>query len=159
MNAITGFETAGGQDFGTAMSIPPESPALPDAKRDLSALSGAVVLLVEDDFFIGLDYVEHLTSWGMKVIGPAISDSDARNLMVGARIDAALLDVSIQGGNSFGLAQDLRDAETPFAFVTAFASDEAMFPDSLKSVARLGKPVHDRQLQALLTTLLASRVH
>ena len=119
-----------------------------------SALNGATILLVEDDFFIGLEYVELLTGWGATVIGPAISDSEARKLMAGAEIDAALLDVSIQGGNSFALAQDLSDAHIPLAFVTAFASDAAMFPLGLQSLTRLGKPVHETQLLSVLKSLL-----
>lgn len=120
------------------------------------ALGGATILLVEDDFFIGLEYVELLTGWGAKVIGPAISDSEARKLLAGIEIDAALLDVSIQGGNSFAIAQDLYDEHIPFAFVTAFASDEAMFPAGLKSLTRLGKPVHEAQLLSVLKSLLST---
>ena len=125
--------------------------------RELSLFKGAIVLLVEDDFFIGLEYVEHLTRWGVKVIGPAISEAEARKLLVGVQIDAALLDVSIQGGDSFALAHNLHEAKTPFAFITAYASDAKMFPEALKTAVRLGKPVHESQLNALLTTLLASR--
>ena len=128
-----------------------------NSSRISKSLDGAVVLLVEDDFFIGLEYIEHLTKWGVCVIGPAISDAEARKLLADRPIDAALLDVSIQGGNSFALAADLCEANIPTAFVTAFASDERMFPENLQTLTRLGKPVHDSQLHSLLTTLLSSR--
>lgn len=146
-----------GTSYETLQVAPSASTAIMAMSQELSMLQGARVLLVEDDFFIGLEYVEHLTRWGVKIIGPAISDAEARKLLVGVQIDAALLDVSIQGGDSFALAQDLHEAKTPFAFITAYASDAKMFPEPLKTAVRLGKPVHESQLNALLTTLLAGR--
>lgn len=105
------------------------------------------VLLVEDNFFVALDMQRMLEDIGCKVVGPAASLEEGLALLSAEAIQGAILDINIIGGTSAAIAEELIRRDTPFFFVTGYASPSTL-PPTLKSRPRLNKPVDDRALRA-----------
>jgi DNA-binding response OmpR family regulator len=83
------------------------------------------VLVVEDEFMIGLDVSQHLASAGYEVVG--LATSVARALRLEPRCDVAVLDVNLGGETCEPVAQKLRASGKPFVVLTGYS------PDSLQS--------------------------
>jgi len=139
---------------GPTSSIPPGDVA--DARHGGEGpLEGVVVLLVEDDFIVAFDLQTALEEQGARVLGPAATLSQARELLAGNDPQVAVLDVNLNGEFVFPLADDLLERNVPFVFATAYSDDGWLFPDHVKSVRRLAKPVRPtvlvRQLERMLS--------
>jgi hypothetical protein len=63
--------------------------------------------------------------------------------------DFAFLDVNIEDGKSYKIADVLLNEGVPFAFVSGIARDET-FPEHLRSVPFLPKPYEPAQISAML---------
>jgi DNA-binding response OmpR family regulator len=142
---------------GVATLTPPRPiRSIPDrsAGGSIRPLDGLRILLVEDDVFVGMDISYLLAELGGAVIGPARTLADALRVSRQETFDLALLDVNLEGELSFALAIELLGRELPVLFVTAYASDDKLFPEDLKRVPRLGKPLHRQMLLNALRHLL-----
>jgi|SRR6185503_19337172 len=107
---------------------------------------GLRVLLVEDNFLVATDLEWMLRELGCEVVGPVASVEEGVELATRERLDGAVLDVNITGGNSGAIARLLRSRHCPFFFVTGYASPA--FDDvSFSRARRLRKPVDVLQLQ------------
>ena len=125
-----------------------------DARGNL--LKDVNVLIVEDDFIVAFDMQTLLEEQGAQVAGPATNLDEARALIAreGERLQIAVLDVNINGQYVFPIAEDLRRAGIPFVFATAYADDDRLFPDELREMPRLAKPVLPNVLIGHLKRLL-----
>jgi DNA-binding response OmpR family regulator len=119
----------------------------PDGKM----LAGKTVLVVEDEYLVGLDMVQVLTDWGLDVTGPIQNLTDA-STAAEARWDFVILDVNLDGGDTLDLARKLVQRGLSIVFVTAYADYDSRFAGDLAKVPRLGKPVPYRTLRRILTT-------
>lgn len=90
-------------------------------------LSGAHVLVVEDDHLLALTLAAMLEHAGAKVVGPCASHRTAMEAMEARLPSLALLDANIHGGTSFALAEWLGDHNVPFAFITGEPLDVIPF--------------------------------
>src|SRR4051812_19517671 len=81
-------------------------------------LSGASILVVEDEPLIALDVCEILTEAGARVIGPASSVAAAQALCARVEIGAAVLDVRLGRELAFPFAAWLAERNIPFLFHT-----------------------------------------
>jgi len=81
----------------------------------------ARVLVVEDEFMIGLDISQQLTSAGYEVVG--LATSVAKALRLEPRCDVAVLDVNLGGETCEPVAQKLRATGKPFVVLTGYAPD------------------------------------
>lgn len=108
------------------------------------------VLLVEDDFLVGLGIKSILQRLGYEVVGPVASIDHALETLENEHVDAAVLDINIIGGTSVPVAQVLQVKDRPFIFVTGYQSPSHLLPDTLKTVQRLSKPVDERALSKAL---------
>ncbi|HEY5755771.1 MAG TPA: response regulator [Steroidobacter sp.] len=104
-------------------------------------MSGMTVLVVEDDFIVAYDMQMMLEEQGARVLGPAHSLAEAKELLAKERPTVAVLDVNLNGEYVFPLADQLRAKDVPFLFATAYADQDRLFPDAARSVPRLSKPV------------------
>lgn len=112
-------------------------------------LSGARILVVEDEFFLATDLERGLRRAGAEVVGPFGRARQASEALGETAIDAAILDINLGGEMVFPLADELVTAAVPFVFTTGY--DEAIIPARFDSVPRFVKPIDlDRTLQALL---------
>jgi CheY-like chemotaxis protein len=81
------------------------------------------VLVVEDEFMIGLDISEQLAEAGFQVVGPALSVAKAVRLVAEPGCDVAVLDVNLGSETSGPIARKLRASGTPFVVVTGYSAD------------------------------------
>lgn len=99
------------------------------------------VLLVEDDFIVAYDMQTLLEERGAQVLGPASSLAETHAFIQAASPHVAILDVNLNGELVFSAAEQLRARGIPFAFATAYADDDRIFPAAMRDVPRLAKPV------------------
>jgi two-component system, response regulator PdtaR len=104
-------------------------------------MSGMTVLVVEDDFIVAYDMQMMLEEQGARVLGPATGLAEAQALLAKERPTVAVLDVNLNGEYVFPLADELRAKEVPFLFATAYADEDRLFPQDVRNVTRLSKPV------------------
>lgn len=113
-------------------------------------LTGKRILIVEDEYFIATDLKRALAEAGAIVVGPAGTLASAQAL-VEEDIDLALLDVNLDGEQSYTLANRLRERAVPFAFLTGY--DRWALPPAYRDVPRLDKPFDLPQLIRQLTAI------
>ena len=81
------------------------------------------VLVVEDEFMVGLDISQQLTNAGFEVVGLATSVAKALKLIAQSGCDAAVLDVNLGGETCEPVAQKLRASGKPFVVLTGYSAD------------------------------------
>lgn len=117
--------------------------------------AAGAILVVEDEWLIAADIEQTLVDAGFDVLGPAHSVEEAGRLMKTRAPSAALLDISLSEGNSFGLAARLSKLGIPYAFLTGY--NIADLPVELAQQWVLNKPVVDSDLRDMASRLLAPR--
>ena len=113
------------------------------------------VLLVEDEELVALDLVEALNSRGWEIVGPAATLDEAMALVgTGIHLDAAVLDVNLQGRWAHTLAEALARRGVPFVVCTGY---ELVDPDNRFADAPIiAKPIVGDRVGAALSELLDS---
>jgi DNA-binding response OmpR family regulator len=107
---------------------------------DDGSLRGRRILVLEDEYMLSEDMREALEAEGAIVLGPAPRVRDGLTILdEQAAIDAAVLDVNLQGEMVFPLADRLIQSGTPFLFATGYDPD--VIPARFQSVPRCEKPV------------------
>jgi CheY-like chemotaxis protein len=102
--------------------------------------AGRRVLLAEDEYFIARAIARAFTTSGADILGPANSVEDALTLVVGAEhIDAAVLDINLQGKMVYPVADALAARGIPFVFATGY--DAVSIPSRYAGVKCFTKPV------------------
>ena len=129
----------------------PTSPRL--VSEQSSGLASKRILVVEDDVLIRLDIVSELRNAGCIVIGPASRLEAAMTLAEGRDLDAAVLDVFLEGAYAWPLAGVLKVKGVPFIFQTGFGQFLDI-PPAFASVRRLEKPLKPGTLRLELTAIL-----
>ena len=117
-----------------------------------AALAGHRVLVVEDEALVAMELADILERQGCGVIGPAASVAQALALLDG-RLDAALLDLNLNGEPGLPVAAALGDRGVPFVVVSGYAEDQVSAP-ALRGAPRLTKPVRHCELVRVLGELL-----
>lgn len=113
---------------------------------------GHRVLVVEDELVIAMMIEDALIELGAVAVGPVAHIDDALKLAKTETIDAAFLDVNIQGGNSYAVADILADRGIPFIFASGY-SDWAL-AERHRDRPRLTKPYTSSELNEQLSRLL-----
>jgi DNA-binding response OmpR family regulator len=96
------------------------------------------VLVVEDEFMIGLDIGQQLANAGFEVVGPATSVAKALRLVAQPGCDVAVLDVNLNGETCEPVAERLRASGKPFVMLTGYSPDNLQ--SSFEGVTILTKP-------------------
>jgi len=118
-----------------------------------TALAGCRVLVVEDEYYIADDIARALRGLGAEVVGPVADRDEALALLAaGERVDAAVLDINLQGEMVYPVAEALTGHGVPFVFATGY--DQAAIPSGYEHVARWQKPFDPDALVRALPTLL-----
>src|SRR6185312_11558135 len=108
-------------------------------------LAGRRILVVEDDWLIAVCIEEALHKLGCTVVGPVSKLDRALELAKSEVFDAAILDITIRGGQVFPVAESLRSRGIPFVFASGYG-DWAL-PASFQGQTRLTKPFTADELQ------------
>lgn len=118
-----------------------------------SALQGARILIVEDEFLLAMDLSDRLRREGCEVIGPASRESKALAVLERDRPDAVVLDLNLDGKLPVNLAETLVARQIPFVVVTGYGNRRLDVP-TLQEAPRLDKPVEMLDLVRTLSDLL-----
>ncbi len=116
------------------------------------ALEGVRILVVEDDALLALDLDATLASRGCAVLGPFGTATAAIAKINGESIDAAVLDLNLNGETSIPVADMLAGRGIPFLFLSGY--DRDVLPDRHDAAPLLRKPHRDVDLFRLLARLL-----
>ncbi|MEG3178506.1 HWE histidine kinase domain-containing protein [Sphingomonas sp. RB3P16] len=126
-----------------AASTPAPIPPAPAKRRVLVVEDSALVLMA-------IEYV--LANLGWDLVGPATRLSEAVPLAREARLDAALLDVNLDGEMSWEVAEILQDRGVPFAFTTGY-DGAMMLPERFAGQPIINKPFDGNDVLRTLGTL------
>ncbi|MFZ0065502.1 MAG: response regulator [Pseudolabrys sp.] len=118
---------------------------------ECSVANSPRILIIEDEWVIGDLISDLLREFGYNISGMAHNVHSARREIAKHDYDAVLLDIGLGHEHSPDLADLLKEAGTPFAFVTGY--DHA-FATRHTDVPLLRKPFSPTQLTALLEVLI-----
>jgi PAS domain S-box-containing protein len=121
----------------------------PDAAH---SLAGKRLLMVEDEFLVGMMAKRLLESMGAVVLGPYANLSDGLAAARRENFDGALLDFNLAGEYAGPLADHLMAHGIPFIFLTGYQRDSV--DPRYANVPLLQKPIDSESLQRVLVSLL-----
>lgn len=115
-------------------------------------LSGKSVLMVEDEYLIADALCSALEMEDMRVVGPFPNVASAMQALdEGAAVDAAVLDVNLNGERVYPLADRLMAENVPIVLTTGYDGDA--IPRGYAHLELLQKPVPLQQLFGCLSDL------
>src|SRR3954452_18857806 len=115
-------------------------------------LSGRRVLVVEDEMIVAWLLQDMLADLGCAVVGPAARVTQALAMIDAEAIDAAVLDVNLNGQKSYPVADALAARGVPFVFSTGYVTES--LPNEYQSLRLLQKPFKRSELGDTLAQLL-----
>lgn len=118
-------------------------------------LSGARVLLVEDEYYIADDLRRTLEGAGATVVGPVATVALASAAIERGGFDCAVIDLNLHGESALPLAERLSAQGRSFAIATGYGA--AAVPDKFKGVPRIEKPFDPPALLQLVSQLSCAR--
>jgi CheY-like chemotaxis protein len=114
------------------------------------------VLVAEDDFLIGRATVSFLSSLGYTPLGPFATAGEALDAINQHDLAAAVLDISLLGGDCTPVADRLTEQRVPFLFLTGYTNPQRL-PKRFNTAPRLNKPVNRDELRTHLRFLTDTR--
>jgi CheY-like chemotaxis protein len=88
----------------------------------VSNVSGLRLLVVEDETMIAMLLEDILDDLGCSVAGPVADVPSALGLLERESVDAAILDVNLDGQPSYAVADALAARGIPFGFITGYGA-------------------------------------
>jgi CheY-like chemotaxis protein len=113
-----------------------------------SSLTTPRLLVVEDEYLIRMLLEDMLADLGYEVAAAVGSFAEAAELAAYGDFDAAILDINLDGQESFPVADILAGRGLPFVFVTGYG--ERSLPEPYARRPALAKPFQAEQLKAVL---------
>ena len=110
------------------------------------------VLVVEDEMMIAMLIEDMLDEFGCKLVGPATNVPRALELIGKESIDVAVLDLNLDGKDTYAIADALQRKSVPFIFATGYGSTGLRQEYGNRPV--LQKPFQARDLSTALTEAL-----
>lgn len=115
-------------------------------------LDGRRILVVEDEYFIASDLRRALEERGAIVVGPT-GRLDEALALAAQPLDAALLDLNLEGDYSYAIADRLAGVGVPYMFLTGY--DRWVVPAAYRHVPHVAKPFPMEALMARIGGLVA----
>lgn len=108
------------------------------------------IFIVEDEFVLAEDLAAELTGLGAEIVAFAQNASRALQLArsESLRIDAAVLDIDLNGQTSFAIVDVLLERAVPVVFCTGYLGID--IPERFNAIPCLTKPVKPRAVMAAL---------
>jgi len=103
------------------------------------SLGGKSILIVEDEFIIGMMLCKEIARAGGNSIGPVTSIASGLKEIEAQIVDAAILDAKLVDGSGAVLADRLEQRRIPFVVISGY--DEADLPTELRGAPFVAKPV------------------
>jgi CheY-like chemotaxis protein len=111
--------------------------------------------LVEDEMLVAWLLEDMLADLGCAVVGPASSVKQALAMIDAEAIDAAVLDVNLNGQMSYPIADALVARGVPFVFSTGYDKDTLL--DGYRTFPVLQKPFHREELSETFAALFMTK--
>jgi CheY-like chemotaxis protein len=112
-------------------------------------LKGLRILIIEDESMVAMLMEDMLHDLGCTVVGMVARFDDAlKQATSGPAFDIALLDVNLNGKQTFPIAEVLAARGARFIFATGYG--EAILPQSLQGGPILQKPFEQEALERAL---------
>jgi CheY-like chemotaxis protein len=119
-------------------------------------LSGRRVLVIEDEMMVAMLLKDILADLGFTVVGSAARVEQALALIETAgALDAAVLDINLNGQLSYPVADALVARRVPFLFATGYGQDSVI--NGYQSFSLLQKPFRLSELADALAKLLSPK--
>lgn len=118
------------------------------------SLGGRRILVVEDEVILAWALQDMLAGYGCEVVGPAARVGQALDLIDRQAVDAAVLDVNLNGQKCYPVADALVARGVPFVFSTAYSNEG--IEKGYRHHTKLQKPFSGPDLAKALLGLLAS---
>jgi DNA-binding response OmpR family regulator len=113
------------------------------------------VLVVEDEAMIAMLIEDMVHDFGSEVVGPAAKMAHAIKLAQSAELDAAILDINVDGSVIYPVADILSTRGIPFIFATGYGS--TALPARFCNAPTLPKPFSYQSLADALRAVLADQ--
>jgi two-component sensor histidine kinase/DNA-binding response OmpR family regulator len=110
-------------------------------------LAGNRVLLVEDEALVAMVMRDMLTELGFHVVGPFGRSADAAAAAREEDVDAAVLDINLDGEAAYPVADLLAARGIPFVFVTGYGAES--IDGRFAHVPVLQKPIERQMLEGV----------
>ena len=117
------------------------------------ALSGARILVVEDDFLISIELDTILADAGATVLGPCRTLAQAERAIEANDISAAILDFRLGDVTALPLAAQLHRHRIPFVFFTA-QTNTRQIESACPGAKVISKPFQSRTIITALADVL-----
>ena len=117
------------------------------------SLKGRRILVVEDQSLIAMEIQDYLERAGAIVAGPVGTVDRALSKAEEDILDAALLDIDLNGERCWPVADVLARRAIPFVFTTGFEGSIGM-PERFAASPVLSKPYREEEVLAVLRRLL-----
>jgi CheY-like chemotaxis protein len=117
-------------------------------------LSDRRILVVEDEMLVLMNIEYLLADLGCESVTAAATVDQALALLEAQVFDAAVLDVNLNGCESYPVADALEARGVPFAFSTGYSGEDMR--DEFRDRPVLRKPYQREGLVQILTSLLDS---
>lgn len=114
------------------------------------------ILLVEDEPLIASMLCDWLEALGHIVVGPTAVSTQAISLVREANVDAAIVDIALNDGDSYSLAAELKRLFVPFVFATGYPTDtiDRRFSD----IPLLSKPFEYERFKSAVQQMVMRRI-
>lgn len=118
-------------------------------------LSGRSILVVEDEMLVLMNIQDMLADLGCESVISAATVDEALALLDTQVIDAAMLDVNLNGERSYPVADALARRGVPFLFSSGYGG--LVLPEAYRVLPMLTKPFGEGRLAEMLAGILAGR--
>ncbi|MDB5413857.1 MAG: hypothetical protein JWR10_2192 [Rubritepida sp.] len=118
----------------------------------MNSLLGLRVLVVEDEVVVALLIEDMLARLGCDVVASAARLRSAFDIASRTDFDFAVLDVNLQGEQSFPFARSLQERGVPFIFSTGYGA--AGIPPDLADRAIVAKPFAITELERAIAATM-----
>ena len=119
-----------------------------------TANSGLQILVVEDESMVAMMIEDMLTDLGHEVVATSGRMADASRLAADAAADLVILDVNLNGEETYPLASSLVSRKIPFIFATGYGASG--IKSEWSGVPVLQKPFQSRELAEAIGRAIAS---
>jgi CheY-like chemotaxis protein len=110
------------------------------------------ILLLDDEPLIAMMMEEWLTELDCETAGPAHTVRDALDLLDGAALDGAILDVTLVNEDCYPVAEALKGRGVPFAFATGHGPGGV--DQRFRTALVLSKPFSFESVKGIIAKLL-----
>lgn len=110
------------------------------------------ILVVEDEVMVAWALEDMLANLGYSVVGPAARVDEALSLIENGSVDAAVLDINLNGEKSYPVADALVARGVPFIFSTGY--NKTSVHKDYAEYTTLQKPLEGSTLEKALAALL-----